>query len=67
MSQIDKVEHYDHEAHIAPETLIEENNIIHLSAEDQKRLAEELLNPPAPTPAMLRAEESYARLFRKAR
>jgi uncharacterized protein (DUF1778 family) len=41
---------------------IEETEIIRLSVEDQRLLAEALLNPPEPTPALVRAAESYRRL-----
>ena len=66
MSQVDKVEHYDHEAYSASELPVEDNNNIRLSAEDQKSLVEEILNPPEPTPALLHAKETYARIIRKA-
>jgi uncharacterized protein (DUF1778 family) len=42
---------------------IEEAGIIRLSAEDQRRFVELLLNPPAPAPALRRAKEAHARLF----
>jgi uncharacterized protein (DUF1778 family) len=42
---------------------IEETNIIRLSAEDQRRFVDLLLNPPAPTPALLRAKEAHQKLF----
>jgi uncharacterized protein (DUF1778 family) len=42
---------------------IEETNIIRLSAEDQRRFVDLLLNPPAPTPALLRAKEAHQQLF----
>ena len=42
---------------------IEEYNIIRLSAEDQIRFAELLLNPPAPSPAILKAFEHNRELF----
>jgi uncharacterized protein (DUF1778 family) len=42
---------------------IEETNIIRLSAEDQIRFVELLLNPPAPSPAILRAFEHNRELF----
>lgn len=41
---------------------IEETEIIRLSVEDQRLLAEALLNPPEPTPALARAAESHRRL-----
>jgi len=42
---------------------IEEVGIIRLSAEDQRRFVDLLLNPPAPTPALLRAKEAHAQLI----
>jgi uncharacterized protein (DUF1778 family) len=42
---------------------IEEAGIIRLSAEDQRRFVELLLNPPEPAPALRRAKEAHARLF----
>lgn len=42
---------------------IEETNLIRLSAEDQRRFVDLLLNPPAPTPALLRAKEAHQQLF----
>jgi uncharacterized protein (DUF1778 family) len=44
---------------------IEEVEIIRLSAEDQRLLAEALLNPPEPAPALLRAFENYQRVVRR--
>src|ERR1700682_3127383 len=41
---------------------IEETEIIRISVEDQRRLAEALLNPPPPTPALIRAAEHHRRL-----
>jgi len=41
---------------------IEETEIIRLSVEDQRLLAEALLNPPAPAPALVRAAEHHRRL-----
>jgi len=41
---------------------IEETEIIRVSVEDQRRLAEALLDPPAPTPALMRAAEHHRRL-----
>lgn len=38
---------------------IEENEIIRLSARDQKMVAQMLLNPPAPAPALVRAAARY--------
>jgi uncharacterized protein (DUF1778 family) len=42
---------------------IEEVGIIRLSAEDQRRFVELLLNPPVPSPALLRAKEAHALLI----
>ena len=42
---------------------IEESAIIRLSAEDQQRFIELLLNPPPLTPAMERAREAHQQLF----
>jgi len=42
---------------------IEQTNVIRLSAEDQRRFVDLLLNPPPPTPALQRAKEAHARLF----
>jgi uncharacterized protein (DUF1778 family) len=41
---------------------IEETEIIRLSVEDQRLLAEALLNPPEPAPALVRASENHRRL-----
>jgi uncharacterized protein (DUF1778 family) len=42
---------------------IEETQIIRLSVEDQRLIAEALINPPEPTPALIRAFETHRRLF----
>ncbi len=42
---------------------IEETHIIRLSAEDQIRFVELLLDPPAPSPAIVRAFERNRELF----
>ena len=42
---------------------IEETQIIRLSVEDQHRIAEALLNPPEPTPALKKAFETYRKLI----
>jgi uncharacterized protein (DUF1778 family) len=42
---------------------IEEAGIIRLSVEDQRQLAEAILNPPAPAPALRRAFERRRELF----
>ena len=43
---------------------IEETQIIRLSVEQQRQVAEALINPPPPTPALIRAFEHHRRLFR---
>jgi uncharacterized protein (DUF1778 family) len=43
---------------------IEETHLIRLSVEDQRRFVELLLDPPAATPALERAQEAHARLIR---
>ena len=42
---------------------IAETEIIRLSVEDQRRIAEAILNPPDPTPAMRRAFQRRRKLF----
>jgi len=42
---------------------IEEAQIIRLTAEDQRRFVDLLLNPPPPAPALVRAKEAHAALF----
>jgi uncharacterized protein (DUF1778 family) len=42
---------------------IEQTEILRLSAEDQRRIAEAILNPPEPTPALRRAARRYRELF----
>ena len=42
---------------------IEDEQIIRLSAAEQIRFVEALLNPPPPAPAMLRAHEHHRRLL----
>lgn len=46
---------------------IEEAQIIRLSVEDQRMFAEAILNPPAPSPALLRAAEAYRSLIKASR
>ncbi len=46
----------------AAQRTIEKTEIIRLSVEDQRLLAEALLDPPEPAPALVRAAESYRRL-----
>lgn len=43
---------------------IEETHLIRLSAEDQQRFVELLLNPPKLSPALSRAKKAHARLIR---
>jgi uncharacterized protein (DUF1778 family) len=43
---------------------IAETQIIRLSVEDQRAFADAILNPPAPSPAMLRAAEAYRTLVK---
>ncbi|KJV05018.1 DUF1778 domain-containing protein [Methylocucumis oryzae] len=42
---------------------MEETNIIRLSYEDQLRFVEALLNPPSPSPALLKAFQKNYELF----
>jgi len=49
-------------AHEAARRTIEETEIIRLSAEDQRRFAEALLNPPEPNAALQRAFAHHRRL-----
>lgn len=44
---------------------IEEMGLIRLAAEEQRRFAELLLNPPEAAPALKRAKEAHARLVRR--
>ncbi len=46
-------------AHDAAQRAIEEESIIRLSAEDQRRFAEALINPPAPNAALKRAKRRH--------
>jgi uncharacterized protein (DUF1778 family) len=41
---------------------IEDMEIIRLSAEDQRRIAESILTPPDPAPALIRAFERHRRM-----
>jgi uncharacterized protein (DUF1778 family) len=54
-------------AHEAAQKTIEEAQIIRLSVEDQKALAESILNPPEPTCALRRAKAAHQRLISKSR
>jgi len=42
---------------------IEEAQIIRLSVEDQRAFADAILNPPSPSPALLRAAEAHRELI----
>jgi len=42
---------------------IEQTEIIRLSVEDQRQIAEAIINPPKPTPALLKAVRRYRELF----
>ncbi len=42
---------------------IEQTEIIRLSLEDQRQIAEAILNPPQPVPALRRAAKRYRDLF----
>jgi uncharacterized protein (DUF1778 family) len=46
-------------AHDAAQRAIEEEGIIRLSAEDQRRFAEALIKPPAPNAALKRAKRLH--------
>jgi uncharacterized protein (DUF1778 family) len=46
---------------------IEDVQIIRLSAEDQERFVDLLLNPPPPSPALKRARAAHSRLIREPR
>lgn len=42
---------------------IEDAEILRISVEDQRAIAEAILNPPEPTPALQRAFEQHKKLF----
>ena len=46
---------------------IEQTHLIRLSVEEQRRFVDLLLNPPGPSPALLRAQEAHAKLIRESR
>lgn len=50
-------------AHAAARRTIEDVEIIRLSVEDQRRLAEAILDPPQPVPALRRAVRRHRELF----
>jgi uncharacterized protein (DUF1778 family) len=51
----------------AAQRAIEESQIIRLSVADQRALAETILNPSAPTPALRRAQKAHRRLIAESR
>jgi uncharacterized protein (DUF1778 family) len=44
---------------------IQETQIVRLSVEDQRAFAEAILDPPSPSPALIRAAEAYRSLIRE--
>lgn len=46
-------------AHDAAQRAIEEDSLIRLSADDQRRFAEALINPPEPNAALKRARQAH--------
>lgn len=42
---------------------VEQTEIIRLSVEDQRQIAEAILNPPEPAPALHKALQKYRDLF----
>jgi uncharacterized protein (DUF1778 family) len=51
----------------AAERTIQETHVIRLSLADQERVAELLLHPPAPTPALERAFAAHRELIRESK
>ena len=51
----------------AAQKTIEESHLIRLSVEDQRRFADLLLNPPAPSRGLKKAKRAHARLIRESR
>ena len=51
----------------AAQKTIEETHIIRLSLEDQRTLAQSILNPPAPAPGLRRAKAAHKRLISRSR
>lgn len=51
----------------AAQRAIEDAQIIRLSVQDQRAIAEAILNPPPPAPAMQRAIARHAALIRESR
>ena len=54
-------------AHEAAHRMVEESDLIRLTPEAQRQVADLLLDPPSIAPALDRAAEAHDRLFRKAR
>ena len=54
-------------AHEAAQRIIEETHLIRLSVEEQRLFVDLLLNPPEPSPALLRAKEAHDLLIRESR
>ena len=46
---------------------IEQAHFIRLAVDEQRRFADLLLNPPEPSPALLRARDAHAELIRESR
>ena len=42
---------------------IEQTEIVNLSVEGQRQIAESILNPPEPSPALIQAAQRYRELF----
>ena len=51
-------------AQAAAARTIEQTQVIQLAAEEQRRFVDLLLDPPAPAPALDRARQAHAALFR---
>jgi uncharacterized protein (DUF1778 family) len=54
-------------AHEAARKTIEEAQIIRVSLDDQRAIADAILHPPAPSRALRRARDAYRRLIAKSR
>jgi uncharacterized protein (DUF1778 family) len=46
---------------------IEEAQVIRLAVEDQQAFADAILNPPSPSPALVRAAKAHRRLIKASR
>jgi uncharacterized protein (DUF1778 family) len=51
----------------AAQRTVEDAHLVRLSVSDQERVAEMLLNPPEPTPAMKRAFKAHRDLIRESK